>query len=543
MREEPLSGVNAGGITRRTLIERGVGLGAAAMLPGVLAACGDSSGGAASAGGAPTTGGKPKRGGRLRVATPGSGNKEVVHPFQGTTPADVNRRLQLFDPLFSSSSQDSGFKPYLAEKVEPNGDGTVWTITLRSGVMTHRGRALTSDDAIWSMQVVNDVKGGNYGSPFASHMDLKKGFKKVDDLTFQMKLNKPIGDLGSIARDTSSIIAPKDWDADPKQPVGTGPFEFVSFTAGQRSLFKRNANYWVGDGKPYIDELEIVSIPDATARANALKRGEADAVENFDFLQAKTLKNDPSVVLLNAPSEWTIPFITRYDKDPFKQLQARQAMKYAIDREALVDTVFFGFGTVGNDQFGKNGPATYYNADLEQRAYDPERAKSLLADAGYPDGVDVELNLAPSCGCQGPEGTVGTAAQAFQQQAKGAGVNFKIKTTTNLDQWNLLSFPFTATWWSPGVPFVYNWFLSDSTYNEGWKDPAWDRLYYNALGELDPAKQKEYWGELQATFYEKSGHVIWGHYNLIDGLSPKVRGAYPNQWSLSTYDFKSYWLA
>lgn len=528
----------AAGVTRRTLIGRGAGLGALAALPATLAACG----GGATSPGTTAAGGPQRRGGRLRVATPGAGDKEVVHPFQGTTPADVNRRLQLWDPLFRSESQSSGFKPYLAESVEPNADATVWTIRLRSGVMTHSGRQLTADDAIFSLRAVNDVRGGAYGSPFANHMDLDRGLIKVDELTFKMKLNKPIGDLGSIARDTSSVIAPRDWDKVAGRPDGTGPFKYVSFTPGQRSLFAANKDYWVS-GKPYLDELEIISIADSTARANALRRGEVDAVENFDFLQAKEFKSDPSVRLLNAPSEWTVPFITRFDKDPFRSNQVRLAMKYAIDRQALVDSVFFGFGNVGNDQFGKNGPSVYYNADLPQREYDPEKARSLLASAGMGGGLNVDLNLAPSCGCQGPEGTIALAAQAFQQQAKAAGINFKIKTTTNLDQFNLLSFPFTGTWWSPGVPFVLNWFLRGSGYNEGWDDPAWDRLYYQALGATEPAEQKRLWNELQATFYDRSSHIIWGHYNLIDGLSPKVQGAYANQWPLSTYDFKSYSLA
>jgi peptide/nickel transport system substrate-binding protein len=316
---------------------------------------------------------------------------------------------------------------------------------------------------------------------------------------------------------------------------------FESFTPGQRSLFKRNPNYW--NNAAHLDELELITIADGTARANALSRGEVDAVESFDFLQAKQIKSNPAVKLLSAPSEWTIPWMTRYDMAPFKDNRVRLAAKLSVDRSALVKTSFFGFGVLGNDQFGKNGPSVYYNGSLPQRHYDPERAKSLLKQAGFPDGLDVDLNLAPTCGCEGPEGVVMTAAQAWQQQAKAAGIRFTIKQTTNLDQWNILKFPFSATWWSPGVPFVLNWFTSGSTYNEGWKHPDWDRKLHKALAQQDPAKAKALWNDIQELFYNESGHVVWGHYNLIDGLSPKVRGATSNTWPLGTYGFRSYSFA
>ena len=525
------------GISRRSLLGRSLGAGAALALPGVLGPWGAGVAEAAGRSIAAT----PKSGGRLRVAIPGAGAQEQVHPFNGTTPADVNRRLQLWDTLFKSSSQRSGYKPHLAETVEANSTGRIWKITLRDGVMDHRGRQLTAEDAVWSLRTVNNVKGGAGGSPFANYMNLKTGIKRTGKLTFELHLDKPLGDLGAIARDTSSVIAPKDWTSNPKRPVGTGPFMFKSFTAGQRSVFTKNPDYW--DGAANVDELELITIADGTARANALTRGQVDAVENFDFLQAKQIKSNPAVKLLSAPSEWTIPWMTRYDMAPFKDKRVRLAAKLSVDRPALTNTAYFGFAVTGNDQFGKNGPPTYYNSSLPQRRYDPERAKSLLKQAGFADGIDLDLNLSPTCGCQGPEGVVLTAAQAWQQQAKSAGIRFTIKQTTNLDQWNVLKFPFSATWWSPGVPFVLNWFTTTSTYNEGWKNAGWDRKLQKALATQDPKQAKAQWDDIQELFYNESGHIIWGHYNLIDGLSKKVMGAKRNSWPLGTYDFKSYWLA
>lgn len=524
------------GIDRQTLLLRSLGSAAALAAAGVVGRF-DEDALARSLGSAA----KPKRGGRLRVAIPGAGAQEQVHPFNGTTPADVARRLNIFDPLFAARSQSAPYRPHLAETVEANRKGTVWKIRLREGVEDHRGRELTAADAVWSLRAVANVKKGAAGSPFASYMDLNSGLKQTGKLTFEMRLDKPIGDIAAVARDTGSVVAPRDWNRDPKRPVGTGPFRYVSFTPGQRSLFERNPTYW--GGAPYVSELLLITIADGAARANALLRGQVDAVENFDFLQAKRLQGNKAVKLLSSKSEWTIPWMTRFDMDPFKDNRTRLAMKLSVDRDALVRTAFAGFGVVGNDQFGKNGPSIYYNERLPQHEYDPERASSLLRQAGFRDGLDLELNLAPTCGCQGPEGVSVIAAQAWQQQAKAAGIRFTIKQTTNLDQFNVLKFPFSATWWSPGAPFVYNWFTTDSGYNEGWERREWDKRYFRALAERDSKKREALWNDLQSEFYRESGHIIWGHYNLIDGLSRKVMGATTNSWPLSSYNFKSYWLA
>ena len=477
------------------------------------------------------------------MATPGAGAKETVHPFKGTTPADVNRRLQLWDPLFSRHVRVLGVRAVPGRERDAerrrHASGPSSCATASS---TTPGNPLTADDAIFSLQAVGDVEGGAYGSPFANFMDLKTGFTKVDDLTFEMKLT---------SRSATRLDRPRHRLGRRATDLGRGPEEAGRHRAVHvRLLHRRSAEHLhaqplVLDGRrPAVRRRARHHLdPRRHGAGQRLLQGEVDAVENFDFLQAKNLQDDDRVQLLNSPSEWTIPFITRFDKEPFKDVKVRQAMKLAIDRQALVDTVFFGFGVVGNDQFGKNGPEVYVNADLPQREYDPDAAKSLLAEAGYPDGIEATIELAPGCGCQGPEGAVVTAAQLYQQQAEKAGIKFKINQTSNIDQWNILDYPFSATWWSPGVPFVLNWFTVDSGYNEGWEHPEWDEKFQTALAELDETKRKELWNELQAQFYEESGHIIWGHYNVIDGLAPNVQGAYENSWPLSTYDFKSYWLA
>ena len=160
------------GISRRALLGRSLGTGAALALPGLLGPFGET---LAEAGGT-TAGATPKRGGRLRVAIPGAGAKEQVHPFNGTTPADVNRRLQLWDPLFASTSQRSGFKPYLAESAEPNATGTLEDHAARR----HRDhRAASSRPTTRSGRCRPSTTSRRASGSPSRIMNLKTGFKRT----------------------------------------------------------------------------------------------------------------------------------------------------------------------------------------------------------------------------------------------------------------------------------------------------------------------------------------------------------------------------
>ena len=201
-----------------------------------------------------------------------------------------------------------------------------------------------------------------------------------------------------------------------RRPIGTGPFRFDSWTPGERSLFKKNSDYW--DGAPYVDELEIVAISDPIARAEALLGGQVDVTDFLDLAQARGLASNSAIRILRSPSDSCVPIYMRLDQKPFSDPRVRLAFKLLIDRSKMVDTALLGFGRVGNDLFGPSHAS--YNRNLPQRKYDPDRARSLLKAAGQ-EGMKVELPTSSAI-----PGML-ESATLFAQQAQEVGVTVALR--------------------------------------------------------------------------------------------------------------------
>ena len=384
-------------------LQRGAAAGAALALPGfasqsALAAIGES----------------PKRGGKLIVGFVGGGDKETLDPHLALADIDFGRGLNLFDRL-TRFMPDLSVQPLLAESLEPNSKGTLWQIKLRSGVTWHDGKPFTADDVLYTYRRIIGKK--LIGASRLSALDLA-GAKKVNDLTISLPLKSPFADLPAMLAEVWLSIV-QNGATKFTNPIGTGPFKFTSWSPSRQSLFSKNENYFVS-GKPYLDQVQMVSIEDNTARLNALLNGQIDALVNLDFVQAKAHKDDKNLNLIVAKAPFTVPIYMRLDREPFKDKRVRQALRLVVDREQLVQNVLSGFGTVGNDLFGKGTPN--YASSIPQRKHDPERAKALLKQAGH-DGLN--LTLYTSSAAPG----MLESATAFAQQAKAANVNIKLIKT------------------------------------------------------------------------------------------------------------------
>lgn len=518
------------GITRRGLMATG----AAASLPLALAACGGND---SSSGGTSTEAEKPRKGGRLRVGHQGAGKDESLDPGLGAQLIDAARFRQLYDQIAHRAADGSGPELRLATSLEPNSDGTVWQLKLRDDVEFHNGKRMTADDVIYSLTRPFDTRAGLSGSALSAFIDpARGGFRKVSDTEIQINCHTACGDLASQMMGRDCLVYP-DGFTDFRRPIGTGPFSYVSFTVGERSLFRRNDNYWDTSRGPYVDELEFISIPDSTARANALLGGEIDVCDLFDFDQARAYQNNPKVRLLRSPTTAGIQFVTRTDSKPGNDPDVLLAFKLAADRKKMCDIAFAGFARVQNDMFGQ-GLAGYPD-DVPQREYDPEQAKSLLARAGYGGGLDIDFHYMDGNPSQ-------KAGSVYAEQAKAAGFNVKVKPFPPNQSFNTApAFPFWATTWGGDILGVGLWFLSNSSYNEGLRDARFDTLYREASATLDRDRRLELMKEMNLLWHDRGPHVIWGCNDTIDGLAPNVRGAYvtPVEFGLSNYDLKAYWLA
>jgi peptide/nickel transport system substrate-binding protein len=478
---------------------------------GSLAACTGSA--STSTSKSPAAGGSPKRGGTLRLGGNGGASTDTLDAHNILTNQDTARAAQLYDPLVRLDNQGHP-ELVLAESITSNATATEWTIKIRSGVVTHKGKPFTADDVLFSFQRMFDNKFP--GSLALGALDLKNS-KAVDRTTVVLKYPRPF----AIMLDALSLyyinMVPRGYN--PKDPDGTGPFKYKSFTPGVESTFVRNENYWQY-GKPYLDAIVTSNIADETSQVNALQAGQVDAINFLSAGSVAVLKGSGMNVITSKTGGWD-PFTLRVDQKPFTDVRVRQAFRLIPDRPQILKQVFGGNGTVGNDVFGvydKNFPT-----DLPQRQQDIPQAKSLLKAAGYSD-LTVNLVTLPEA-----PGMIATA-QVFATQAKAAGVTVKItqqtptdyfansylKTTSSQDYWPTQPYLVAAgqALAGPNAPFNACHF----------DDPEYNSLYAQAVAATDASKQTDLVHEMVHLDYDRGAYVIPFFFPIIDAYSNKVQG-------------------
>ena len=293
--------------------------------------------------------------------------------------------------------------------------------------------------------------------------------------------------------------------------------------------------YWMGDGRPYVDELVIISIPDATARANALLAGRGRRRRELrlpagEEAAGRRARRSSSTRRRSGRSRSS----RGSTRSRSRTCSVRQAMKLAIDRQALVDTVFFGFGVVGNDQFGKNGPPRVLQRRPAAAGVRPRRGEVAARRGRLPRRHRGDPRAGTRLRLPGPRGRRRHGGAALP--AAGEGGRHQLQDQPDVEhrpvehpratrsprRGGARACPSSST----GSP------IETAATTRAGSTPSGTRSSTAALAELDEAKRKELWNEVQAQFYEESGHIIWGHYNVIDGLAPNVQGAYANSWPL-----------
>jgi peptide/nickel transport system substrate-binding protein len=513
---EPEAPETVGGFTRRGVLKTGAA-GAAVMSSGsLLAACG---GGGSKA----TTTEKPVRGGTLTVAMLGAGKAETMSVWQCLDLPGTARIFSLYDPLWEAGPD--GVRPALVEHAEPNGDGTVWTITVRDGVTWHDGKPLTADDVVYTIQ--NWLNPLNYYAPALTPILDGKGVRKRDKLTVEVPLLKAVADFPSLTCYTQAPVIQagtkqKDFDV---RPVGTGAFEFVSFVPGQRSVFKANRNYW-REGRPYLDKLIIdSSYQDDTARFNALQSGVADTSPFLPFGLARANQSSGTVRIASKVGASCYQFAMNVTKPPFTDVRVRQAMRLLADRQGIINSALGGYGSPGNDVPGHGLP--YFASDFK-RERDVEQARSLLKQAGQ-----ANLKITLDTGNVAPGAT--DAATVYARNAADAGVTVNVN---RVDPAQYYTFPggYTKRTFSfayPGggvnIPSLTEYYLFELWSHAGAPETHWgskqdDALLFDAIGELDKAKATDKWHAVQQRQFDAGGYIIYADFAYVDGYRHNVGG-------------------
>jgi len=519
--------------SRREFLKAGVAGSLAVGAGGLLSACGTGNTIKAF-----TTSnvGKPRYGGSLRAGLTGGSTADTLDPLSAVTNVDFSRIDNLYEPLIGLTP-DAQPIYVLAEEVTPNAKATEWTIRVKQGITFHNGKELTADDVIYTFAAILNPKAPGSAAAGLASIDAK-GMTKLDAYTVRIPCGTPFATMGqALAIPGYSDIIPVGYN--PAAPVGTGPFRLKSFTPGTQSTFVRYNGYWQS-GLPYLDEVVITDYADQTSQVNALLAGQVDVVNLLSEDVISEVQGEGKNILLSPGGGWN-PFTMRVDAKPFSDVRVRQAMRLVVDRQQMLDLVFGGFGTLGNDLFGIWAPD--YDHSLPQRHQDIDQAKFLLKAAGQ-EGLNVTLVTSDIA-----QGTV-LAAQVFAQQASEAGINVSVDDVT-VDEFygtNYLKWVFAQDYWFYNfyLPQVSLATLPTAPFNEThWNNARYNSLYAQAIATTDAALRTELAHEMQQIEYNQGGYIIPFFPPVIDGFGTNVGGLVPSKsgLSLGAYDFKNVWLS
>ncbi|ROM79074.1 ABC transporter substrate-binding protein [Pseudomonas brassicacearum] len=459
--------------------------------------------------------GKGKPGGRIRVAGITSSTADTLDPAKGSSSTDYVRHYMFYNGL---TRFDSHMVPQLelAERIDTS-DATLWVITLRKEVTFHNGKGLTAADVVYSLMRHKDPITGSKVLPLAEQFAEVKanGSHEV-----QIRLSGPNAELPSILAVSHMLIVPEG-TSDFSQGIGTGPFKVKEFKPGVRSIGARNTNYWK-PGLPYLDEIEFIGIADEPSRVNALLSGDVQIINEVNPRSTTRIKDSAKHRVVDSPSGNYTDLIIRQDQMPGQSPEFTEAMKLLLDREQVKSAIFRGFARVGNDHPIAPG-ARFHNADLPQRAYDPEKARFLLKKAGM-ESISMPVMCSPAA-----TGSVDVAV-LLQQSAKEAGLKLNVNRLPSDGYWSNhwakhpLSFGNINP--RPNADMIFSqFFQSTAPWNEsGWKNPQFDQLLIQARGETDEVKRGKMYGDMQALVHEHSGIGVPVFISNIDGVDQRVKG-------------------
>jgi len=396
-------------------------------------------------------------GAAMAVASQGAAGKTLVYCSEGS-PEGFNPMVATAGTTFDASSRPifnrllefergtTKVQPGLAESFDVSADGTVFTFKLRRGVKFHTTATFTptrdfnADDVMFSFgrqwnanHPFSKVSGGKY--EYFNSMGLTKLIKsidKVDDYTVRFVLTEPEAPfISDLAMDFASIQSAEYADKMMKagtpektdfEPVGTGPFQLVSYQKDAVIRYKAHPSYWAGKAK--IDDLIYSITPDATVRYAKLRAGECHLMPYPNPADLDAMRKDPAINLLQQEGLNIGYWAFNTEKKPFTDKRVRQALSYAVNKKAIIDAVFLGSGAPATNPIP---PVMWsYNQDVKDYPYDPAKAKALLAAAGFPNGFDTDVWAMPVQRPYNPNAK--RMAEMIQSDLDKVGVKAKIVT-------------------------------------------------------------------------------------------------------------------
>jgi peptide/nickel transport system substrate-binding protein len=457
---------------------------------------------------------------------------------QGTMRVAVGTTLNQLDPakttigdeyiyvhlVFNGLSRidpDMTVKPDLAESWSASDDLKTWTFKLRDGVKFHHGRPLDAEDVVATVKHILDPATGSRSS---SNISMVQTVEATGPLTVQFRLSIPYAGFPDIFADRQMRIVARDKIAElPTNPIGTGPFMFKSWSPGDRMELVKNPNYFE-PGLPKLDGVTIRIIPEAAARIAALESNAIDILWSLPYEAVEKIKSSASVRVDSVATPTWDGVILNNERPPFNDVRVRQALALTIDKPTLVELSLFGQGEPTFSPIPPSHP--YFNKSLPVAPPDIAKAKKLLADAGYPNGFDVPMQVPLE---REQRVRVGVAVR---DMARAAGIRINVERVPFASY--AANVAGKAQMYVDGYfarPTVdtalYPFYHSTGSWNRQlwlYKEPRVDQILDEARKTNDDAARKVLFEKFQAVVEETVPSIIAYSAAHVNGVSRKVDG-------------------
>jgi glutathione transport system substrate-binding protein len=462
-----------------------------------------------------------------------AGDATTLDPGNTTDNLSYSIERTFYEGLLTFD-QHMQIQPLLATKWEVSSDGLTYTFTLRQGVKFSDGTPFDAQAAKVNFDRLRDPN--NHLQRY-SLFSMIKDVKVVDDHTVQVVLDHPFSAfIYDVAHPAAMMISPKALQQYGNQgiathPVGTGPFTFVEWVHGDHITVKKNPDYWQ-PGKPYVDQIVFKDVPDASQRLAMLKTGEAQFVYPVSPVDAKALAGNSAVKVSNDPSIYVTYVAMNELHKPFDDQRVRLALNYAVDKQALIDSLYQGYASLMHSEIA---PQVWGYKDVGTYPFDLAKAKALLAQAGYPTGFSTTLWSANDSFTQQRDVFI-------QQQLAQVGVKVTIQA---METGTFLSSVMQPADQNKAQLVLLGW--SPSTGDADWglrsqlsktteppngydvsfySNPQVEQLLQAALQTTDPTQRANDYAQVQQLVFQDAPWIWLVSPNNISAMAANVSGAY-----------------
>ncbi|MEM7506572.1 MAG: ABC transporter substrate-binding protein [Pseudomonadota bacterium] len=480
---------------------------------------------------------EPKRGGKMRMGKGHGQTSDSPDPGTWENGFTLSYGFAIYNRL-TEVDVDGSLIPELAESWEASADATQWTFKIRDAKF-HDDTKITAADVIASMNHHRGEESQSAAKPIVSAI---KDIEAVGDNAVKFTLDGGNADFPFVLTDYHLVIGKDDGSGkvDWNSGIGSGTYVRKNFEPGIRLDLVRHENNWRKD-RGWFDEVEMLAIVDPVARQNALMTGAVDAIDRVDVKTVNLLKRNPNLIIESVAGTQHFTFPMRVNQEPFNDNNIRMALKLSVKRQEMLDKVLQGYGALGND-IPLSSSQRFFNSDIPQRAYDPEKAKWHLKQAGA-EGLSVDLHAANAAF----PGAI-DAASLYAASASEAGIKINVIRAADDGYWSNIwnNKGWCACYWG-GRPIEDLMFSTAYQSGVPWNDTAWsnerfDELLLQARAELDENLRREMYYEMQVILHDTGGLIAPMFASYVSAIDKKVQhGPMASNWPLDGERWMERW--